>query len=127
MILVGMMSFDREALICDLAETYHIYDYRSVPVGLLSIFAAGLRDNSRIKMKMAGLKISLDTWLSARTVDALSLLVWSKTEDAQKGRNRPKMITELLTKEEQKTDKDVKAFKTPDEFESAWKTITGGC
>lgn len=124
MILAGMLAYDRDALICDLAETYHILDYRSIPVGLLSTLAAGLRDNSRIKIKMSGIKISLDTWMQARMVDALSLLVWSKTEDAQKGRNRPKMITEILTKE--KTEEPVKAFTSPEDFEKAWKQITGG-
>ena len=124
MILAGMLAYDRDALICDLAETYHILDYRSIPVGLLSTLAAGLREDSRIKIKMSGIKISLDTWMQARMVDALSLLVWSKTEDAQKGRNRPKMITEILTKE--KTEEPVKAFTSPEDFEKAWKQITGG-
>ena len=125
MCLVGMLAYDREALICDLAETYHILDYKSVPVGTLSILAAGLRDDSRIKMKMSGLKISIDRWLTARMVDALALLVWSKTEDATKGRNRPKMITDILTKDT-KEEENVKTFTTPDEFENEWRRITGG-
>lgn len=124
MTLAGMLAYDREALICDLAETYHILDYKSVPVEVLSILAAGLRDDSRIKVKMSGSKISLDRLLMARMVDSLALLVWSKTEDAQKGRNKPKMITELLTAEPK--EEAVKTYSTPDEFESAWKKITGG-
>ena len=124
MCLAGMLAYDRDALICDLAETYHILDYRSVPVEVLSVLAAGLRDDSRIKLKMSGLKISLDRWLMARTVDALALLVWSKTEDATKGRHRPKSITELLTAEPK--EEAVKTYSTPEEFESAWKMITGG-
>ena len=124
MTLAGMLAYDREALICDLAETYHILDYKSVPVEVLSILAAGLRDDSRIKVKMSGSKITLDSLLMARMVDSLALLVWSKTEDAQKGRNKPKMITELLTAEPK--EEAVKTYSTPDEFESAWKKITGG-
>ena len=124
MTLAGMLAYDREALICDLAETYHILDYKSVPVEVLSILAAGLRDDIRIKVKMSGSKISLDRLLMARMVDSLALLVWSKTEDAQKGRNKPKMITELLTAEPK--EEAVKTYSTPDEFESAWKKITGG-
>lgn len=124
MTLAGMLAYDREALICDLAETYHILDYKSVPVEVLSILAAGLRDDSRIKLKMSGFKISLDRLLMARMVDSLALLVWSKTEDAQKGRNKPKMITEALTA--QPKEETVKTYSTPDEFESAWKKITGG-
>lgn len=119
-----MLSFDREALICDLAETYHILDYKSVPVEVLSILAAGLRDDSRIKLKMSGLKISLDRLLMARMVDSLALIVWSKTEDASKGRNKPKSITEALTAKPK--EETVKTYSTPEEFESAWKKITGG-
>ena len=124
MILAGMLAYDRDALICDLAETYHILDYRSIPVGLLSTLAAGLRDDSRIKIKMSGLKISLDTWMRARMVDALSLLVYTKTEDCLKHRNRPKLITEILMQE--KTEDPVRTFTTPEDFENAWKQITGG-
>ena len=49
-----MIRFDEDALICDLAETYHIYDYRSLPVKLVATLSAGLRDDSRIKLKAAG-------------------------------------------------------------------------
>lgn len=49
-----MLAADKEALICDLAETYNIYDYRSIPVNLLSTLSVGLRDNARIKMKLRG-------------------------------------------------------------------------
>lgn len=124
MCLAGMLAYDRDALICDLAETYHILDYRSVPVEVLSVLAAGLRDDSRIKLKMSGLKISLDRLLMARMVDSLALLVWSKTEDSTKGRNKPKSITEVLTVEPK--EETVKTYSTPEEFESAWKKITGG-
>lgn len=47
-----MIALDEEALICDFAETYHIYDYRSLPARLAATYAVGLRNESRIKMLM---------------------------------------------------------------------------
>lgn len=51
-----MYAADRDALICDMAETYHIFDVWSVPVPMFATLACGLRSNSRIKMKLAGYK-----------------------------------------------------------------------
>lgn len=45
-----MINTDEDALICDFAETYHIYDYRSLPLHMAGIFACGLRPDSRIGM-----------------------------------------------------------------------------
>lgn len=51
-----MLATDEEALICDFAETYHILDYKALPVKQRAVLASGLRETSRIKMKMAGMK-----------------------------------------------------------------------
>lgn len=91
-----MIEADEDALICDLAETYHIHDYRRLPLTTVASFAIGLRDNSRIKMKLQGAKATTDTILAAAMVDRLTLLLWAQTKDASKGRNRPKSILEDL-------------------------------
>ena len=36
-----MIFTDEEALICDLAETYQIFDYRSLPVRTVATLSAG--------------------------------------------------------------------------------------
>lgn len=46
-----MINTDESAVICDLAETYSIFDYKSLPVLTVATFCVGLRENSRIKMK----------------------------------------------------------------------------
>ena len=93
-----MLSTDEDAVICDLAETYQIYDYKDMPPDKVAIFCNGLREDSRIKMKMTGQKVKLDTMLLASTVDKLSLLVWTKTKDGQKGRNKPTSLVESINK-----------------------------
>ena len=84
-----MIATDEAALECDFAETYHIYDYRALTPDRVALFSIGLRDDSRIKLRLNDQKYSIETLLLAAAVDRLSLLFWSKTESAKKNRNRP--------------------------------------
>lgn len=43
-----MIATDQDALICDMAETYGIFDLQALPVATLATLAVGLRENSRI-------------------------------------------------------------------------------
>ena len=99
-----MIKKDEDALICDFAETYNIYDYKSLPLKMVGSLALGLRDSSRIKMAMTGSQASSEVMLMAAMVDRLSLLVWMKTKDAEKGKNKPKSILESITDEEKITE-----------------------
>ena len=118
-----MIRTDEDALTCDLAETYHIYDYRAFPVKLIATLAAGLRDDSRIKMRLAGTHVRPSFLLSAMAVDALNILVWQQTEDGHKGRNAPDRIARHLLGEEMKENKNIATFSTPEEFERRRKEI----
>ena len=69
-----MIHDDEEALICDFAETYHIYDYRSLPLSLASTLAAGLRDTSRIITKTTEAKASTTNTLLAMIADHLAVI-----------------------------------------------------
>lgn len=103
-------------MICDLMEYYHILNYKDIQPDVLGVLVFGLRENSRIKMNIMDSKLTTSQTLEARMVDALNLLVWSKTEDAKKGRNMPKSILELLNNKN--NDKECKGFRTIEEFES---------
>lgn len=91
-----MIKLDEEALICDLAETYNILDYKKLALNKLAILACGLRNDSRIKLKMSKNILSPNQLLLAGIQDRLSLLVYSKTKDAEKGINYPKLILDIL-------------------------------
>lgn len=112
-----MIKQDEDALICDLAETYRIYDYRQLPLLQVAVFAYGLRDDSRIKKIISNQVVSLDTLLFASMVDKLSLSLWLQTADGQKGTNRPNSIVDHLTKKEEKDEKDYLVFKSGEDFE----------
>ena len=96
-----MINEDENALICDMAETYHIYDYKALRPMQAAIFAAGLPSGSRIKRKLAGQKVTDEVMLLSCIADSLRLLVWFKTKDGQNNINRPASILQELTEEKE--------------------------
>lgn len=113
-----MIYIDEEALICDLAETYQIYDYKQLPLLKVAVFSCGLREDSRIKMKMSNQTVSFETLLLAGISDKLSVLLWTKTKDAEKGKNLPKMIMdELLPYKKEMSTADTSIFDSSEDFE----------
>lgn len=90
------MVEDEDALLCDLAETYGIYNIESLPIKTVATLSIGLKGDSRIIMKMTGQKIDSQTIMLAAILDRLSFIAWSKTRDAQSGRNRPESVLNKL-------------------------------
>ena len=119
-----MVSADEDALICDFAETYHVLDWRSLPVRLAAILAAGLPETARIRMKLAGVKTPAPLLMQAAVIDRLNLLVWMQTKDGQKNRRRPKSIAELMTGAE--SSGAVQAFDSEEEFWAAIRNADEG-
>ena len=115
-----MINLDNDALICDLAETYQIYDYRSLPVKLVATLSAGLRENSRIKLKAVGSPVDLDTIILATLSDNLTML---RASMDKKNRGKPFLFTEAISGERRK--QKVKGFRTAEAFEAALSRIRG--
>lgn len=112
-----MIQTDEDALICDLAETYGIFDYRQLPADQVAVFALGLRDDSRIKLAMTNSKVPFETFLLAGVLDRLSALVWFKTTDGQKGINKPLMVAEELTGKTKAKESKEMIFDSGEDFE----------
>ncbi|MDF2902433.1 MAG: phage protein [Bacillus sp. (in: firmicutes)] len=119
-----MISVDEDALVCDLAETYQIYDYKQLPASMVAVFSCGLRETSRIKMKLSGQKIPLDTLLLAGISDNLRLLLWTKTKDGQKNVNRPESILHKLS-ENNPREKEEIIFESGEDFEKMRQQLLG--
>lgn len=119
-----MITADEEALICDFAETYGIYDYRKLPMKTAAILASGLRDNSRIKIKLSGLNAAPEMILNATIADRTGMLVWMQSKDGAKNRNRPASILDKILNPEKKKE-DVTTFATGQDFEDAWNRLLG--
>lgn len=116
-----MLRVSEDDLICDFAETYGIYDLWGWPLDLVATLACGLRDNSRIKMRLANSRTDLQTALLARLCDDTSFLAWSKTKDAQHNKHRPKSMVALLLEKEKPSN--VMAFDDAEEWEQMRASI----
>ena len=118
-----MLSRKRNELICDFAETYHIFDLFQLPARQAARLAAGLRANARVNMTG---KYPEEIYLLARISDQLSLLLWRPTEDGMRGINKPKMLTDVLLGKEQVSA--YAAVSASADFEAAWarRTAKGG-
>ena len=71
-----MCKIDEDALICDLAEYYGIYDYHSLPAGTIAVLACGLREGARIKSELLERRYTYDEVMKAVIVDRLNWLCW---------------------------------------------------
>ena len=118
-----MLAVDRNAVICDLAETYNIYDYRRVPGRLLGILTAGLGENTRIGKKINGVRGTVTEVLLAQILDGVRWLCWAQTEDGKKGKHRPNSVaSEFFISE----DKNKGKAMSIDDFEKIREKIIGG-
>ena len=117
-----MAARDEDALVCDMAETYHSFDYRALPLFLAARLACGLREDSRSKMRLAGNRIELRDALLAAILDRVNFLAWAQTRDGQKNRNRPASILNRLMHEPDERETPV-VYAGGEEFEKARKQI----
>lgn len=111
-------------MICDLAETYHIYNYRGLPVPTLATLVAGLRADSRTKMEINGAKAPTETLIMAMVYDKLSQWIWMNSKDGRKGINPPKSLVKLITSEPKRST--VTAYESGEDFDRARQRIIGG-
>ena len=117
-----MIRKDEDALICDFAETYHIYDYRSLPLRLVATLAAGLGDTSRIITNTTEAKASTTNTILAIIADHLASirrLLGDKTD-------LPSVTGALYKVEEERDKGKPQAFRSGNEFDAAWRAINEG-
>lgn len=124
-----MIARDEDALICDMAEYYHIYEMRELPVRKLAVLAFGLPPESRSRIAQSGAEVSPQLLLLSLIADHLSTFVWLHTEDGANGTNRPKSLVDTICyprAESKEKETDVQTFSSGEEFEAARKQIVGG-
>lgn len=123
MVLAAMLATDEDAVICDIAQYYNVYDLYSLPIEILATLSAGLPADSRIMRKLTGSKVSLQEELLAAILDDFNLHLYSYTKDAKSGRNKPKSIVEQLSNSKHQTNNNVKTFSSIEAFETAKKKL----
>lgn len=82
-------------------------------------------------MKASESKVPINTLLLAGILDRLSLILWQRTKDGQRNRNRPKSISDqLLGKNKDNHSKSERSFESVSDFdkerERILNLITGG-
>lgn len=113
-----MVAKDEDALLCDFAETYHITDWRALPLHIVAALAFGLPAHSRIKLLLSGAAAPYESLLLASAVDYLALLWWRETENGQHNRNRPKsLVSAILGAGAAKKKEDIVSFASAEDFE----------
>ena len=117
-----MLVTDRDALVCDLWETYQVTDLEALPVKTLAALSFGLRDNSRIKKAMSGQNVEMTQLLLAGILDCLAGIRWMLAGNPD---SAPRSMTKALLGIEEETDGDVISFTTSDEWEAERRRILG--
>lgn len=116
-----MMNVDHEALECDLAQTYHIYEMKELSACRVALFSCGLRENSRIKLKISNNDYSIETLLLAKISDELAISNWIKS--GHKEKNKPiSLLNRMLKSDSNKNNQsndEIVNYASSKEFDKA--------
>ena len=115
-----MIAADEDALICDMAEIYGVFDWRALPLQTAATLAAGLGPGSRCEGVRLGLRVPVRDYLTALVADRLALILrFLQNVDA------PRLWSNEMIRAAEKPSGDSGAFQTPEEFE-AWRSAQFG-
>ncbi len=120
MVLASMIKLDKNALICDFAETYRIYDLWALPARYVSILAVGLKNSSRIKISKSDTSIEFKELLLASILDNLAMINYKLSDQAEP----PESITAKLLDIEDEASSVV--FGSIEDYRLARKKIING-
>lgn len=115
---------DEDALLCDFAEVYHLFNYRALPPKYAAALFVGLDEESRIKRKLSGCPVSTQTALLAIIADRLGLLVWQSTEDGHRGTNKPNSIFDAIMRGNEESE--LCGYETGTDFDAAREKVLNG-
>lgn len=121
-----MTTTDEDALVCDLAETYRVYDHRALPPHRAAALACGLREDSRIKQQLTGRYYPPASELLLLLYDRVNWLRWARTRDGAKGENCPESLYAKCMNLKDEPESFVESFDSGDAFEAAKQRIKRG-
>lgn len=105
-------------MICDLAETYHVLDYKALKPEMVGRLIAGLRQNSRLHMHYSESTVPQDTLFLAAIIDRLTSIYSAITGDKSTG----SLVDRLINKPTERMN-NVVGYNSIEEF---MKTRYGG-
>jgi hypothetical protein len=94
----------------------------------VAALAFGLREDSRIKMIMAGLKVPVNQMLLAHIADSANYIKWTKTEAAVNNPSDPpdRLLNVIMGIPQAGDSKTCKGFKSIADFEAERARIIRG-
>ncbi len=114
-----------DEVICDLAQFYHVLNYKELSPDVVAALLVGLPKESRIVRKLIPGTYSLQEELLMRILDTLNVLAWMNTKSGQKGINKPPSIYKLYHPEHKRKGKDTpRQFTEPEDFDKQWNKLT---
>lgn len=121
-----MLRANRDGLACDMAETYGVFDIKALPVQTVAALAAGLREESRIKMHLAGRKATRVETMLAAVLDGVNRITWLLSAVCPHEGEGPKSVLQaILGQTERKGNETIMVFESTEDFERAWAELTG--
>ena len=117
-----MLGTDRDALLCDLAETYHIYAFDTVPLMTLATLCAGLHADSRINLMRMGATRVAPMFALVQMADTLTALKYEL--EGNKNAPLPPMLRDVMMGK-QKNENKTAGFESIEAFEQARMRIIG--
>lgn len=112
-----MISNYPDALTCDMAETYGVFDIKRLPASLAATLAVGLRDDSRVKRAKSERTVDDQTMMLAIIVDLLRGVDDPANETSMRG-----YYLSINRQKEQEQEHEV--FESPEAFKARWAEIT---
>lgn len=115
-----MIAADEDALICDMAEIYGVFDWKALPLQTAATLAAGLGPGSRSEGARLGLRVPVRDYLTALVADSLALILRFLHGD-----NVPRLYSDEMIRKTAEPSGETGVFRTPEEFE-AWRSARFG-
>ena len=121
-VLTRIIDECEDELICDLAETYNVLNYRELSPELVAVLSLGLKNDSRVKRHFNKSRLNLEQELLADIADSLRFICWTFSKEAHKGRSyKGKSLLKLFTEGPEKPKDELESFATIEEFNAYMK------
>ena len=123
-----MRVVHRDALICDFAQYYHVYDIDAVDVQTAAILACGLPSDSRTIREMSGSKHDPERIYKYALIDAVRSVEWAiiQAHSGKKKVKRPESMLQKYLGLDKDQKQEVQGFDSPEEYEAARARIIEG-
>ena len=106
--------------ICDMAEFYHVFNYKELTPDYLSILLSGLRENSRVQMARAGLKVNLSHVFLATIADEIKIILRRLGVETEQSESLLQIL--INGKSEQNEQTMCLGFNSKDSFKEWWNS-----